>query len=98
MPSIRHVHTYVRLNKTQFKCDDPYCSHIQSKDRLFGKATRCSICKNTEFVLTREDLKRSKPRCINCSETKAAKNYRETREDFGKILADFDSVTVPKDK
>lgn len=79
MASLNHVHTYVKYSKTQMKCDDPYCTHLQLKDRLLGKITRCSVCKRNEFVLTKQDLKRVRPRCIECSETRAAKSYRDNK-------------------
>jgi Zn ribbon nucleic-acid-binding protein len=71
------------------QCADPYCSHLQTKDRLVGKVSRCPICKTTDFILTRADLKLAKPRCVNCSQTKAAKEFKENRDKVKNVLQDF---------
>ena len=71
MPSLNHIHTYVRLTKDVFRCADKHCYHTAKKTILVGKATLCNEC-GEEFVLTREDLRRSRPRCMKCSKTKKA--------------------------
>ena len=89
MPVIKHTHIYKRFSKTQYQCADPYCTHIQTVDRLIGKATRCNVCKVTEFVLTRKDLKLAMPRCVNCSNSKASRTFREKQTALQSTLNDL---------
>jgi len=72
------------------KCADPYCSHINTNDRLIGKVSRCPFCKITDFILTRADLKLAKPKCVNCSQTRAAKEFRENRDKVKETLGAID--------
>lgn len=71
MPSLNHIHTYVRFTKDVYRCSDKHCYHTAKKSILVGKATLCTEC-GQEFVLTREDLRRARPRCLACSKTKKA--------------------------
>lgn len=77
MPALNHVHTYERIpgKKDQFHCTDPHCYHIISKSRLHKKASRCPSC-GQEFILTHEMLKRAVPKCLNCCDTKAAREHQ----------------------
>lgn len=81
MPAIDHVHTYVRLKsrKDHYKCNDPYCTHIAHKELIEGKANKCPFCQ-TEFVLSKDDLRRAKPRCINCSDTAKARAHKKAKD------------------
>jgi len=77
----KHIHTFVRYKNNQYKrkdlyrCNDPYCNYVHEVSFLEGKASLCTKC-GAEFILTKEDLKRSRPRCINCSNTQAARAKR----------------------
>jgi hypothetical protein len=79
--TLNHVHTYQRLNRLKgtFRCVDKYCTRVVHKSHLAGKACLCNIC-GQEFVLTIQDLRRSKPRCFNCSETKEAIAFRNRKK------------------
>jgi hypothetical protein len=95
MPVINHIHSYVRFSASQMKCADPYCSHLQTKERLLGKVSRCPICKTTDFILTRADLRLAKPRCINCSNTKEAREFKENRDKVKETLKNaLDNVST----
>jgi hypothetical protein len=76
MAGLKHIHSYVRCpnRKNFYKCDDPYCTHFVPRDLILGKACHCAC--GAEFVLTREDLRRARPRCPNCSDTKVGREYR----------------------
>lgn len=92
MPSLNHVHIYVRAgarkkNKT-FMCSDPHCTHKEKKEYLVGKASRCPNCL-AEFVLTNEDLKRRRPLCLACRNTKEAQIFKEKRSTLSEILGDL---------
>ena len=82
MTTTTHVHSYVRYKNnrykdpTLFKCDDPHCEHYTDKEMILGKASLCPICRQTEFILTRQNLRCSRPRCDNCSQTNAAREKR----------------------
>ena len=92
MPVLNHIHSYIKFSASQMQCSDPYCSHLQTKDRLVGKVSRCPICKITDFILTRADLKLAKPRCVNCSQTKAAKKFKENRD---QVKAQLEAILGP---
>lgn len=86
MPAINHIHTYKRLilksgrnSPARYMCADPDCSHNTLADLLIGKSSLCNKC-HEKFVLTYEDLRRAKPLCINCSNTKEAREFRKRKE------------------
>jgi hypothetical protein len=83
---LKHVHQMQRVKGVKingkphlFKCADPHCSFREERLLLVDKASLCNSCR-TEFILTMEDLKRSKPLCLNCSQTVEAKAFRATRD------------------
>jgi len=82
MPSINHIHTYIRMNekKGSFKCAHPLCSHNQIRALVVGKASLCNKCGEVIPKLTSEMLKRSRPCCINCMETKEALEYQRKKK------------------
>ena len=75
MPSLNHIHTFVKYGKKSYRCFDPECTSIYSKDMLHGKASKCTDC-GSEFILTHEDLKRARPKCLKCSNTKEARTFQ----------------------
>jgi hypothetical protein len=81
MPTINHTHTYIRLkNKPGFyRCNSPDCTHHANKDVILGKLSLCTDCQQP-MILTREDLRRARPKCLNCSDTKKAKHWRKAQE------------------
>jgi hypothetical protein len=87
MPVLKHTHTYIRheTRKKYMRCFSPHCTHVIEAAILRGKASLCTIC-GDEFVLTREDLRRAKPRCPKCSMTKEGGIRRdiESKEGLGK--------------
>ena len=95
----RHIHTYVRYKRNQWKrkdlyrCNDPYCNHYAERTFIVGKASLCTKCKN-EFILTMEDLKLAMPRCINCSNTKEAIERRAARSLVSRLGLDLDPLVL----
>lgn len=80
---LKHTHQLKRVKQTVrdgvpylYQCADPHCTYRDEKKFLEGKASLCNNCR-AEIILTREDLRRSKPLCMNCSHTKEAKAARE---------------------
>jgi hypothetical protein len=94
MPSLAHTHTYVKLNEVQWKCSDPYCTHFIDKDKLTGKISLCSVCKTREIVLTPQIMQRAEPRCLECSGTKEAKEFRDQKETLEKLLRGNEDAKV----
>ncbi len=83
MPGLRHVHTYerVRGNKNKYRCIDAECFHSSMREYLVGKLALCPLCKG-EYTLSREHLyynSHSRPKCLNCSQTKRAKEFQKTK-------------------
>lgn len=76
---LKHIHTYKRLRKGLYKCNDPYCSQIEKTELLIDKASVCNTCDN-EIILTRKLLQKAAPRCLECSDTKEARLHRQSRE------------------
>lgn len=85
-----HIHSWVRwkknLGEMNFRCDHPDCNKIQPRSLLLGKRALCSICHGNEIILTGEDLRRAKPRCINCSTTKEALLKKERGDIMDNIM------------
>ena len=87
MPSLDHTHSYVRKGtkgiakkEKWWKCNDPKCTHFDRRENIIGKMSLCSHCGLKEFVLTREDLERAKPRCMDCRNTKDSRSLKEKQE------------------
>lgn len=78
MPTLKHVHSYVRFKKKFYKCNDAKCTHFALKELVLGKESACPACGHV-FILTREALKRATPKCKNCANTKAARHYRTAK-------------------
>lgn len=91
MPVLTHIHTYVKFKRNKynqpnlFRCADPHCTHFEEREHIIGKASLCNKC-GDEFVLTREDTKRSRPICINCADTKEAREHRQIKSVVGNLL------------
>jgi hypothetical protein len=93
MPVLEHIHTYVFMKKTArgriyYKCDDPLCSHFIERDRIIGKMSLCSKCRNKEILLTYKDQfnVRKNPLCIECQQTKDALDFRENKSLMDTLL------------
>lgn len=76
----KHIHTYVQFKarKGYFRCaatDCPKDNHHLEREAVIGKRSRCPDC-GTVFVLDNQDVKRVRPLCLNCSDTKKARAYR----------------------
>lgn len=93
MPAIHHVHTYVRLSRDRktYHCIDPHCYHVLPRDRLIGKASICTHC-GSEFNLTARQLELAKPRCLNCSGRREAREFRNAKGAMSNVLKSLDSV------
>lgn len=76
MPKKDHIHTFVKYKKRPgfFRCLHPDCTAIFDKEFLRGKRALCSC--GRDFILTREDLRRATPKCMNCSDTKQARAFQ----------------------
>ena len=72
MPSLNHVHKYVRYHKLcgktlrVFRCDDD-CTHYAPAELVIGKRSRCTRCEGL-FTLDAEAARRARPRCPKCTE------------------------------
>lgn len=101
MPSLKHIHTYVRyqgLNKKPirqagqllYKCADPLCTHFAPYSMVIGKMSICSEdkCIN-QFVLTNRHLERVKPKCLSHSSTREAREYQHAKELANKYLSNL---------
>ena len=92
MPQLEedHIHTFERSleNKEIFRCVHPLCSYYWRRVYLIGKLARCQKC-DLPFTLTRDALKRKRPICVSCSNTKAARELRELKHNAMAALADM---------
>lgn len=93
MPSLNHVHIYHCIDKKtgEWGCLDPYCSHITEKKYILGKASRCTHCGN-EFKVTPYDLKLRDPKCIDCSNRRIAKEFKEKKQTVESLFGEEPKV------
>ena len=98
MAVLNHTHSYVRYKRNQwknpdlFKCDNPDCTHFADKALILGKHSQCTC--GEVFILSRDDLKRARPKCLNCSNTAAGKKSRAVHELVGTIFANSETDTT----
>lgn len=87
-----HVHTFVRwkklFNEWHFRCADPDCMKVSPQSLLVGKRSICAICRKEEMILSNDDLRRAKPRCAMCSNTKEAIVGRRFKESIPSLFQD----------
>lgn len=90
MSVIKHTHIYVFLEKLKgveyYKCDDPHCTHFEKRSKIINKASMCTECRKREIILDWKTLRRRRPKCLHCSNTKEGKAFRSTQEIMSKIL------------
>ena len=99
MPKILdHIHTYVRwkvaFGELQYRCANPDCLHTAPVSLIEGKRSICSKCGLNELILSKEDLRRVKPMCVECSNTKEAKSKKR----FKNIVSDLFQEETEKEK
>lgn len=92
MAVLKHTHQYVRVKGMvrdgkpyMYRCAHPHCTHREERAFLEGRASICNTC-GTEFKLTYEDTRKSKPQCLNCSKTKEARNYRASKATIANLF------------
>jgi hypothetical protein len=80
MPIVNHIHTFIRYKAKQgyYRCNSPDCTYSVPKGDILGKLSRCTQC-GEQIILTKEDLRRASPRCLECSNTKKAIAHRKAR-------------------
>ena len=95
--TLKHTHQYIRVRTTRdgkfylFRCAHEKCTHREEKKFLEGRLSLCNKC-GAEFKLTNEDLKRARPVCTNCSNTKEAKHLRLVRGSVKTVLGSLFDV------
>ena len=77
-----------RFGKIMYKCDHPDCYAQQDRQVLIGKRTICAICRKNEFFATADDLRRSRPRCIFCSDRAVSVEKRRLTAMVSDVLND----------
>lgn len=88
----KHVHTYKKhpTRKGYSYCLGAYCSTITETKLLVGKANKCKCGKL--FLLSREDLRRAVPRCINCSVTRKALERQKAQQLYESVLGNTTKI------
>lgn len=98
MSAIKHTHIYVffetRKGMDYYKCDDPHCTHVAPRNLIVGKASVCSACRNSELILTWAILRRRRPKCLECANTKEAKDFRHTKDVMKNLLEEMGKKTA----
>lgn len=95
-----HTHIYKRLgpgthgkkrvpfNDQTFRCIDPDCTFVTKAGRLMGKRAVCGICKEpTGFILDRDSLCITTPRCPNCSTSRKHKKITDLANEIEFLIA-----------
>lgn len=95
----KHIHTYGRIKKRPdyYQCMDSTCHHYIHKMYLIGKASLCTAC-GKEFNLTGDDLRRSRPKCLDCANTKQAKEHRNRLSIVRNVLNRMSPATRPENE
>jgi len=86
MPTLKHVHTFIRIPAKQpfggqFRCRDPHCTTRVPKHEITGKASRCCTC-GVEIILDRESLQRAEPNCLNCRNSRQSMALKQAKENI----------------
>lgn len=86
MATLKHAHRYVRYDRKKglYRCEDPECYHTINKKMLHSKACTCPC--GIKFILTYEHLKLARPKCLECSNTAKAKEFKKGKELVGSLL------------
>jgi hypothetical protein len=102
---IDHVHTYVFWKvfggERTFKCAHPDCEETRVQSWLVGKRGTCSKCGTKDIIYTPDDLRRARPLCSDCSNTKENRERRKIKDllnglpDFA-ALKDKDDERTPQ--
>lgn len=88
MPVLTHTHQYIRHGGVQskiFKCAHPDCSHREKKEFIKGKTSVCNKCLEG-FILDYQALRRSKPICLNCMDSRAGREHRRIKSGIAELF------------
>lgn len=90
MPALDHIHTYRRVSPNVYLCAHPDCNHREVKKFLRGKRSMCNMlgCTN-DIILTSDHLQRAAPMCLEHSNTREAREYKERIETLRQIGVDI---------
>lgn len=90
MATLKHTHTYVRgkvqFGELHFRCAHPDCTHSARVSMVVGKRSICAVCGQNELILPDQPSilsKIAKPRCLECSQTKEARQRRQLLDIVG---------------
>ncbi len=87
---IDHIHPFIFWkiygDERVFKCAHPDCTETRVQSFLVGKRGLCSVCGINDIIYTPDDLRRSKPRCSDCSNTKANREKRKLKDTLASML------------
>lgn len=93
MEEKNHIHSFVFLKKKKngeelYKCADPSCLYVIGRDLIEGKISLCPKCFKNTLLLDKEAMRRKRPVCIDCANTKRAVNHRRAKDIIGSIFDD----------
>ena len=88
----KHLHKYERSRKHKdiYRCILPTCTHYNRADMIVGKLALCHTCGN-EFLIRSDQVikyKTKKLTCLDCANSKEAKNFRESKSMIEDLLID----------
>lgn len=94
-----HIHSYIRGRRPispsatrkdpqVYVCSDPACTSKARRVDLYGKRSLCSQCMKNILILNSQSLKLSRPRCLDCSQTKEARERRNIKEGLAQIFGE----------
>ena len=78
-----------------YMCSGKFCFATYHKEMLKGKENQCPSCEKV-FLLTAEDLRRARPVCPNCSNSKNAREYRAAKTLIEDLFAKTPEPTSDK--
>ena len=98
-----HVHEIERKyspnHKVFWTCTHPDCTFFTyDRTQIEGKRVICAVCHTNDLILTKESLRRAKPRCLECSNTAEAQKVKQMREASVSLMDEIlDNTLEPED-
>lgn len=94
MPSLNHIHTFVRYKKRSgktlktwwWRCADSQCTRVVDYEMAIDKKTKCTRCGNV-FILDANAMRSINPLCLDCGTSKKAIAHQKGKALIASVFA-----------
>lgn len=86
----------LRRGDPMYICADPGCSSMRPRAEINGKNCKCILCGDT-YIMNYDQLRRVKPVCDKCSDTKLGRIKREADQILFDLLKSSVVPTVEEE-